>query len=81
MDDFDFVPPSGGPSGESVVLSHQLDYASRPISWPTTWSTLLDDFRRAAVPPVFGEISGTAGVTAALGAEGLANAPPHSIRV
>ena len=65
-----------------MVLSHQLDYASRPISWPPTWSTLLDVFRRAAVPPpVFREISGTAGVTAALVAEGLANAPPHSMRV
>ena len=78
-DDVDFVQPSEGSSEDSVVLSPQLDYAPRQIPWPPSWSVLVDDFRRSAVPLFWEIFSGTAGLTAAFLAEGWATAPPLDV--
>ena len=78
-DDVDFAPLSGGSSVESALLPPQIGYDPRPVPWPPTWSVLVDDFRRAAVPLIWEVFSGTAGFAAAFVAEGWATARPIDV--
>ena len=76
-DDVDVDPPSGGSSAECALLPPQIGYGPRPVPWPPTWSGLVDDFRRAAVPLIWEVFSGTAGLTAAFCGDGLGHRPPN----
>ena len=78
-DEVDFAPLSGGSSVESALLSPQLGYDPRPVPLAPTWSVLVDDFRRAAVPLIWEVFSGTAGLTAAFVAVGRATARPLDV--